>query len=146
MPGMTVHAVTSALACALLVGLCFGEPLDATVNRVAETQQEPGETPDIEALRRAADQGDADAQYNLGVMYSNGEGVPQDFTQAMAWYRQAADQGDAGAQYNLGVMYANGEGVPEDDAQAVAWYRQAADQSYAPAQASLGKDGPGAPL
>ena len=55
---------------------------------------------------RLADQGDAFAQYDLGVMYANGQGVPQDYAQAVAWYRKAADQGNAAAQTNLGVMYA----------------------------------------
>jgi TPR repeat protein len=57
----------------------------------------------------AANQGHAQAQYNLGVMHANGEGVQQDFTKAVKWYRLAADQGDAKAQFNLGAMHANGE-------------------------------------
>ena len=65
-------------------------------------------------LRRDAEQGDASAQYNLGLTYDNGIGVPQDFAEAVQWYRRAAKQGLAGAQANLGVMYANGEGVPQD--------------------------------
>ena len=52
-----------------------------------------------------AEQGDADAQYNLGVMYDNGEGVTQDDAEAVKWYRRAAEQGNAFAQHNLGVMY-----------------------------------------
>ena len=63
--------------------------------------------------RKAADQGHAVAQYNLGVLYRDGEGVPKDLAQAVAWFRKAADQGNAAAQNNLGVLYANGEGVPE---------------------------------
>ena len=58
--------------------------------------------------RKAAEQGDADAQYNLGVMYDAGQGVPQDYAAAVSWYRKAAEQGYAGAQYNLGVMYERG--------------------------------------
>jgi TPR repeat protein len=61
-----------------------------------------------------AEQGDASAQYNLGVMYANGYGVPQDYAEAVRWYRLAAGQGNAKAQYNLGLMYYNGEGVPQD--------------------------------
>ena len=52
-----------------------------------------------------AKQGDAVAQYNLGVMYAQGQGVPQDYKTAVKWYRLAAEQGNADAQYNLGVMY-----------------------------------------
>ena len=44
----------------------------------------------------------------------NGQGVPQDYAEAVTWYRKAAEQGDADAQYNLGVMYAKGQGVPQD--------------------------------
>ncbi len=50
----------------------------------------------------AADQGDADAQLNLGFMYDHGEGVPQNYAEAVRWYRMAADQGNAIAQHNLG--------------------------------------------
>ena len=69
---------------------------------------------------------------------ANGEGVPQDSVEAVAWYRKAAEQGDAAAQVNLGRMYANGEGVPQDGAVAVAWYCRAAEQGNASAQVSLG--------
>jgi len=93
---------------------------------------------DLKKLEQQASQGNAIAQYNLGVMYYNGEGVPQDYAQAMKWLRLAADQGLVEAQYNLGVMYENGQGVPQDDAQAMKWYRLAADQGYAEARYNLG--------
>jgi TPR repeat protein len=99
-------------------------------------------------LRTRAEQGDADAQFELGIMYGKGEGVSTDVAQAASWFRKAADQGNASAQYSLGVMYANGDGVPKDAAQAVALYRKAADQGHARAQASLGfmyAEGEGAP-
>ena len=60
-----------------------------------------------------AEQGDATAQYNLGLMYFAGKGVLQDYKEAVKWYRLAAEQGDADAQSNLGVMYVTGEGVPQ---------------------------------
>ncbi|MHB1701983.1 MAG: tetratricopeptide repeat protein [Acidobacteriaceae bacterium] len=56
-------------------------------------------------LQAAAQGGDAKAQYMLGVMYDNGQGAPQDFAQAVSWFRKATEQGEAKAQYNLGVMY-----------------------------------------
>jgi uncharacterized protein len=71
-------------------------------------------------------------------MYANGQGVAQDYAQAVAWYRKAADQGDADAQFNLGEMYRNGQSVAQDDAQAVIWYRKAADHGNALAQSNLG--------
>jgi len=92
----------------------------------------------LKILTELAEQGDAKAQFNLGVMYDNGEGVPKDASQAVTWYRKAAEQGDAAAQFNLGVMYDNGEGVPKDASQAVTWYRKAAEQGHAKAQFNLG--------
>ncbi len=70
--------------------------------------------------------------------YARGQGVPQNYAEAVKWYRLAADQGNAFAQYNLGLMYANGEGVPQNYAEALKWYRLAADQGNAFAQINLG--------
>ncbi|HHF3816987.1 TPA: tetratricopeptide repeat protein, partial [Haemophilus influenzae] len=85
-----------------------------------------------------AEQGNAKAQYNLGVMYGNGRGVKQDYFKAVNWYRKAAEQGHADAQLNLGYMYEKGRGVKQDDFEAVKWYRQAAEQGHADAQFNLG--------
>ena len=71
---------------------------------------------DINTLKQQAQKGDAVAQFLLGGMYYNGEGVPKDDIQAAKWYRLAADQGLAEAQLNLGSMYFFGRGVPQDDA------------------------------
>ena len=78
------------------------------------------------------------AQNNLGVIYANGQGVPQDYAAAVSWYRKAADQGHAIAQNNLGSMYRIGQGVPQDYAAAVSWYQKAADQEHASALGNLG--------
>jgi hypothetical protein len=67
---------------------------------------------EIKEWRQAAEQGYAEAQYNLGVMYANGEGVPEDDTEAVKWYRKAAEQGLAKAQYNLGGRYDFGNAPP----------------------------------
>jgi TPR repeat protein len=88
--------------------------------------------------RKAADQGYAIAQTNLGLMYERAEAVKKDDAEAVVWYRKAAEQGYLGAQFNLGNMYANGQGVAKDYGQAAEWYRKAADQGYAKAQSSLG--------
>jgi len=85
-----------------------------------------------------AKQGYAKPQYNLGLMYDNGQGVPQDYKTAVKWYRLAAEQGDGGAQYNLGLMYNKGNGVPQDDKSAVKWWKLAAEQGVAGAQGNLG--------
>ncbi len=99
-------------------------------------------------FRKAADQGDAEAQNYLGLMYHYGEGAPKDYQHALALYRKAADQGYLSAQFNIGLMYDNGDGMPKDDQQALAWYRKAADQGFAIAQSRLGAmyaDGDGVP-
>ena len=88
--------------------------------------------------RKAAEKGNATAQYNAGVLYENGKGVAQDYAEAARWYRKAAEQGHAKAQYNLGGCYYNGLGVAEDKEKAVGWYRKAAEQGYASAQHNLG--------
>src|SRR6476469_7019318 len=79
----------------------------------------------LQLLRPLADQGDASAQYNLGVMHDKAHGVPQNYAEALKWYRLAADQGDASAQYNLGVMYSRGQGVSQDYAKALRLYQLA---------------------
>ena len=92
----------------------------------------------IETTIQKAEQGDADAQFNLGLMYGNGKGVPQDYKQAAYWLKKSAEQGDATAQGNLGIMYDNGNGVPQDYKQAVYWFKKSAEQGEARAQAKLG--------
>ena len=77
-----------------------------------------------------AEQGEANAQYNLGLMYDKGQGVKQDDVEAVKWYRQAAEQGYAKAQYNLGVMYYQGEGVRQDKGQAKEWFGKACDNGH----------------
>ncbi len=74
---------------------------------------------------QAAEQGDADAQYNLSAMYYKGQGVRRDDAEAVRWYRQAAEQGLAQAQNNLGVMYAERRGVRQDRALAQEWLGKA---------------------
>ena len=81
-----------------------------------------------QSIKERAEQGDAEAQSALGIMYDLGEGVPEDDAEAVKWYRKAAEQGNADAQCNLGIMYDLGEGVPEDDAEAAKWFRKAAEQ------------------
>ena len=100
----------------------------------------PGYTEEqsIEQLSQAATQGDTTAQFNLGLKYYNGEGVSEDFREAVKWFRMAAKQGHATAQSYLGIMYAKGEGVPKDGQEAVKWFRRAAEQGYASAQFNLG--------
>ena len=82
--------------------------------------------------RQLADEGNADAQIELGRMYERGHGVPRDDSEALKWYRLAAEQGHAEGQYLLAGMC-----VPQDDAQAVSWYLRAAAQEHADAKKYL---------
>ena len=100
--------------------------------------EQPRDEVPLDELAALAEQGDTEAQINLGYRYSVGQGVPQDSAEAVRWYRLAADQGDASAQNDLGVRYMNGEGVSQDDGEAARWYRLAADQGHAAAQNNLG--------
>jgi TPR repeat protein len=124
----------------LLLGLVLLWPVAVLAGLQAslEGHQRDGFTKTIREWRSLAEAGDASAQYNLGVIYDFGKGVPEDDAESAKWFRLAAEQGDAKAQFNLGLMYANGEGVPKDDAEAVKWYRLAAEQGDARAQVHLG--------
>ena len=92
----------------------------------------------MERLREAAEDGNAEAQFKLGVCYENGDGVSKNPMEAARWYQAAAEQGVEAAQCSLGVYYANGWGVGKDLAQAVKWYSVAAERGYAKAQFLLG--------
>lgn len=85
-----------------------------------------------------AEQGNPDAQFNLGVMYDEGYGVEKDQFKAVEWYTKAANQGYAKAQSNLGFMYAQGKGTPLDYKKATEWFTKAADQGYGEAYYNLG--------
>lgn len=92
----------------------------------------------LSTWRSMAEQGDARAQNNLGILYRNGEGLVQDFEQARAWLLRSAAQGHAQAQYSLGVMYDYGNGVPQNYPEALRWYQKAAALGNADAQYNLG--------
>jgi len=111
---------------------CGGEP---TAGLNAEGNQPLSE---FEQTKAKAEKGDKIAQFDLGLMYDDGEGVPRDYKEAVKWYRKAAEQGYFKAQHNLGVMYAIGNGVPQDDKLAVKWYRKGAEQGSPNSQHMLG--------
>ncbi len=89
-------------------------------------------------FRKAAEQGHAVAQYNLGAMYYEGEGVVQSDNEAVKWFREAAEQGLAEAQQDLGNLYYTGKVVVQSNNEAVKWYRKAAEQGFIDAQFCLG--------
>jgi tetratricopeptide (TPR) repeat protein len=92
----------------------------------------------VKVETKAAEAGDAEAQYLLGERYFYGNGVIQNYEQAVSWYRKAAEHGHGWAQYKLGLCYRLGNGVTKDDAQGVSWYLKAAEQNIAKAQLNLG--------
>ena len=97
-----------------------------------------GDDAALRGLLLLAQQGDADAQFELGRSYTIGRGVAEDDQEAVYWYRKAAEQGHADAQFWLGAMHNSGRGVAEDDQEAVFWYRKAAEQGHAGGQYWLG--------
>ena len=123
----------------LLFSLLLGVPsYSADFNKGLTAAQSGDFATALKEWKPLAEEGNAAAQNNLGLMYHNGWGVPQDYKEAVNWYRLAAEQGNAAAQYNLGLLYEKGKGVPQDDKEAVRLYRLAAEQGYADAQGNLG--------
>jgi hypothetical protein len=92
----------------------------------------------VARLLTLAEKGDVNAQVKLGQIYKKGQGIIQDYDQAVRWFRQAAETGDPTAQCELGAMYTAGFGVRKDDVAAAAWYRKAAEQGDATGQGALG--------
>jgi TPR repeat protein len=96
----------------------------------------------VRYMQTAAEKGYAPAESRLGVMYHEGEGVPQDWDKAFHWYLQAANQGYAKAQYNVGhAYYEGGQGVDKDIDQAFIWWKKSAYLGFHMAQYNLGKRG-----
>lgn len=117
----------------LIITSCLLVNLTAIAGELPTTKRELAET------RLLAEWvGDAEKQFVLGKVYYEGAGVPQDYNEAVKWFRLAADQGSVESQHMLGVMYDRGDGMPQDYSKATEWYREAADQGFAPAQYDLG--------
>ncbi len=126
-------APTALLVLLALAGAVAAGPLDD-----ASAAFKNGDyTMALDLLRPLASHGTAEAQYELGFLYYNGMGVPQDYAEAVKWYRLAADQGLADAQHDLGVMYLDGQGVPQDYVLAHMWFNLAASLIPASKKAAL---------
>jgi TPR repeat protein len=91
-----------------------------------------------EIYQQAAQEGDVKAEYNLGLMYLNGDGVKQDNAEALKWFTASANGGFAEAQYRLGVIYFRDDIVPIDYAEAIKWYRAAASQGHVKSELDMG--------
>jgi TPR repeat protein len=116
-----------------------------TPTQIAEAQKLAREfkppdvyTKTLQELKARGDQGDADAQFKVGLMYYLGQGVLRDYLEALAWFKKAARQDNPYAQYNVGYMYEKGEGTPQDYVEAAKYYRQAAQRGNRLAQYTLG--------
>jgi hypothetical protein len=130
-----ISKVFAPLALALLlVGAALAGPLE---DGVAAYEKKDYATA-LNLWKPLAEQGDPKAQFGLGVMYNDGEGVTKDQAEAVKWFRKAAEQGDRKAQTLLGIAYLQGQGVALDLVEAEKWIRKAAEQGWPPAQLMLG--------
>jgi TPR repeat protein len=127
------RALAASLVAAMLAGTAVAGPLEDGLAAYGRGDYAAA----LRLFLPLANEGNADAQYSLGVMYGNGRGLPQDYSEAVKWFRRAADQGQATSQYNLGVMYGKGQGAPQDYAEAAKWFRKAAEQGKTSAQYNL---------
>ena len=113
-----------ALAVALLIGLATPSQADYLDGLRAYRLGDYATA--FQEFKPLADKGYDRVQFRLGLMYYDGQGVPQDYAEAVKWFRKAAEQGNAAAQYNLGIMYYTSQGVPQDYVQAHMWSNLAA--------------------
>jgi len=127
------------LCLSIVVGLVFmlATPILADFQAGVDAYKRGDYDTALKEFRLLAEQGDTSAQNNLGLMYGNGQGVPQDYQEAVRWFRLAAEQGFALAKNNLGAMYIDGKGVSTDYIQAYLWMTLAAEQGFGPAKELL---------
>lgn len=125
------HALALALACVAAPAQAGWEEAVAAYNKgdYATAARE---------FRPFAEQDQQQAQFILGWIFQNGEGVPRDYAESAKWYAKAAARGNVDAQHALGSYYMSGAGVKRDDAEAAKWFRKAAEQGKAQSQYLLG--------
>ena len=111
--------------------------LTATRQEVILAIQEAVQGTDVNRILNRADAGDSIAQYEMALRYADGEGVPQNYRDAMAWFAKAAANGNDNAQWKLGLGYIKGIGVPHDERKAVVWFKRAANHGDIRAQSAL---------
>jgi uncharacterized protein len=105
---------------------------------VAAIAAEPALLESIVSLQSSSVQGDAESQFELGNLYSTGNGVSLDLEKAFHWFSLAGEQNNTNAQYNLGVMYMTGQGIEADFEKSLGWFQRAADLGDLVSQYSLG--------
>jgi TPR repeat protein len=122
-------------ACLSAPGLLFAaDPLEDGVKAVEQEDYMSA----YQLFKGLAEQGNAEAQYNLAILYRQGKGVMQDQELALQWFQKAAKQGLASAEYYLGHLYDTGDSVNKDAAVAFDWYKKAAEKGNPLAQSNLG--------
>ena len=124
----TKRSITRAAFVVLLLGVAVPAWADAQ-GAVDAFQRGDYETA-LREFRALAEEGNARAEYNIGLMYDLGTGVEQDRAEAAIWYRKAATQAHVKAQFNLGFLYANGDGVSQELVLAYKWLELAAIQGH----------------
>lgn len=135
---MTKRNVRNVLAAfALATGLCASVVAGPLEDGIAAFH-EKAYAKAAELWLPLAEKGDAAAQYFIGTLYVEGNGVEQNDAKAFMWFQRAANQGHAAAQYNLGASYAEGTGVAKSDVDAAKWFQRAANQGMVFAQLNLG--------
>ena len=131
-PGRTFWALAGILV------FCMPLPLLADLDKAFDAVHQKDYSTAYELFLEAAETGNAEAQYNLGVLIQTGQGTEKDPARALSWFEKSAAQGWADAQYQLGNMYEFGQAVPQSYQNAAALYMKAAEQGHASAQTNLG--------
>ena len=126
------------LLSALIAGLLISSPAWAGFNEALAAWKRGDYAAALKEFKPLAAKGNTSAQYNLGVIYANGRGVPRNDKEAVKWYRLAAGNGNVEAQYALGLMYGHGRGVPQDFTKAVRLWKPIAEKGDLRAQYVLG--------
>ena len=135
----TAIAITITLCIAFSSVPSFGAEKKPESSDFEKRYGKPFEADDLKGLIKKAKAGDAKAQFNLGWMYSKGQGVQPNREKAIEWYRMAAKQGHVAAQHNLDLISASDKREKQDDEEAVKWMiRKAAEQGIVEAQIGLG--------
>ncbi len=126
-----------ALLCLIL--LCAQTALADSLTDAKAATTRGDHSAALSILKPLAERGNAEAQFQLGLLSAQGQGVPQNIAEAAKWFRKAAEQGYAPAQINLGYMYDTGQGVAKNQAEAASWWKKAADQGNDEAKALFRK-------
>ena len=117
--------------------LLLGSPAAANLSKGSEAAESGNDATSLKEWGALAEQGDSDAQFNMGIVYLQGLGVTQDYQAAFKWFKKATEQKHAIAQFSLGAMYLQGLGVSQDYKVAFNWFKKAAEQGGSQAQSVL---------